>query len=403
MFRTFLQAGFECSTHKHRSGRRLDLIGATKHECFAYQDYQRLQWFGIETVRVGARWHLIEVSRGDYDFSSLACLLNAAEKARTEILLDLLHFGWPEHIDVGSPSFPDAFARFVRALSRFVRKRWNCCRVFAPLNEISFLSWAGGDVAAINPYETGRGIELKRNLIRAATAASEVLLNELKDVRLIWPEPVIHIVGNPLIPGDEIEAENYRLAQYEAWDMISGRMAPELGGRPEYLDVLGANFYDRNQWVHNAENLSRSDPRYRPLHKILEEIWQRYKRPLFISETGTEGDERADWFNYVCDEVVIAHERAVPVHGICLYPIVNHPGWEDDRHCSNGLFDYADASGYRDVHWPLGHSILNQKTRLERSYQASYHDKQCRSNLPFSSALGLCLSTSTTPDEPICA
>ncbi len=51
------------------------------------------------------------------------------------------------------------------------------------------------------------------------------------DVRLISPEPVIHIVGDPTIPGDEVEAETYRIAQFQAWDMLCGSMAPELGGQ----------------------------------------------------------------------------------------------------------------------------------------------------------------------------
>jgi hypothetical protein len=269
------------------------------------------------------------------------------------------------------------------------------------VNEISFLSWAGGDVAALNPQTVGRGVELKRNLVRAATAASEVLLNELAGVRLIWPEPVIHIVGRPDIPGDELEAERYRLSQYQAWDMISGRLEPELGGRPEYLDIIGVNFYDRNQWVHESRTLTHEDSLYRPFHKMLEEVWSRYQRPLFVSETGTEGDNRAHWFNYVCDEVIAAHNLHIPVHGICLYPILNHPGWDDDRHCCNGLFDYADDQGHREAYWPLAHAIFNQQLRLERSYQFTHHALQHRSDLPVPSSMGFRLSTAAASNEPL--
>ena len=30
--------------------------------------------------------------------------------------------------------------------------------------------------------------------------------------------------------------------------MLSGRTQPELGGKESYLDILGINYYDRNQW-----------------------------------------------------------------------------------------------------------------------------------------------------------
>jgi hypothetical protein len=36
--------------------------------------------------------------------------------------------------------------------------------------------------------------------------------------------------------------------------MVSGMMAPELGGRPEYLDIVGVNFYPSNQWYHGGDH-----------------------------------------------------------------------------------------------------------------------------------------------------
>jgi hypothetical protein len=47
------------------------------------------------------------------------------------------------------------------------------------------------------------------------------------------------------------------------------------------------------------------------------------------------------------NECITALERGCDLHGITLYPILNHPGWSDDRHCHNGLWDYADATGHR--------------------------------------------------------
>lgn len=403
LFRTFLQAGFECSTHKRRNGFRLDLLNSTKHDCFVASDYKLLDSFGIKTIRTSARWHLIEEHRGSYNFDSLAILLDAAAAHGIEVLLDLLHFGWPDYLDVFSGEFVDAFESFTNATARYLNKRKDAVRMIAPVNEISFLSWAGGDKGCVNPYCNGRGHELKHQLVRAATRSSEVLLNELPGVRLISPEPVIHIVGNPKIAGDDIEAENYRLAQFEAWDMISGRLAPELGGKPEYLDILGTNFYERNEWVHNTlKPLSRADPRYRPLHCILDEVWQRYRRPMFISETGTEDGARAEWFDLVCDEVLTAIDMGMPVHGICLYPILNHPGWEDDRHCYNGLFDYADKSGIRNVHWPLAYAIHKQQLRLTQFNQVHHESQQTRSSLPFSSSMAFRVSTPTTLDDTVC-
>jgi hypothetical protein len=56
---------------------------------------------------------------------------------------------------------------------------------------------------------------------------------------------------------------------------------------------------------------------------------------------------------YVCQEVAAAMQNGIPIEGICLYPILNHPGWVDDRHCYNGLWDYADENGEREIYEPL--------------------------------------------------
>ncbi len=129
--------------------------------------------------------------------------------------------------------------------------------------------------------------------------------------------------------------------------MLTGRSNPELGGSPDLLDVIGLNFYDRNQWVHCERTLPRTDPSYRPLRDLLTEVAHRYRKPVMITETGAEDDARAAWFDYVCEEVQSSLLAGVDVRGVCLYPILNHPGWDDDRHCCNGLWDYANDTGDR--------------------------------------------------------
>ncbi len=401
-FSSYIQAGFECSTHKLQTGKRLDLLSSTKHDQWALEDFQRLKKLGITTVRTCARWPRIEQSEGHYDFASLESHLDAAREVGIELLVDLLHFGWPDHIEIFSPAFLSAFHRYVFAFAKFIKPRVTTCTTIAPVNEISFFSWAGADVKCINPYEANRSHELKRILVRAAIGASEILLNEIPGVRLLSPEPVIHIVGDPNIPGDQEEAERYRLAQFQAWDMISGRLAPELGGKAEYLDIIGTNFYSRNEWVHNSlTSLHRCDSKYRPFHLILDEVWRRYRRPILVSETGTEDDDRADWFAYVAEEVALAHSFDIPVHGICLYPILNHPGWDDDRHCHNGLFDYADEFGNREIYLPLANAIKDQQHKLLKSYQTLHASEQHRSDLFVSSQMGFRVSASSAPNEQV--
>lgn len=342
----------------------MDLLQQTKHEQYAELDFERLHLLGIATVRTTARWHLIEQSPGKYSFESLARILDAARKTETEILLDLFHFGWPSHYDVFSKSFSKHFRDYVAEIARWLQSYGDVVTTITPINEISFLSWAGGEVGDINPFTIGRGDQLKQNLVLACLAGIREIRAHLPNVKLLAPEPIIHIVGNPTFPDDDRRAAAYTLSQYEAWDMLTGRLAPELGGRADDLDIVGANFYARNQWINFEGPLQRSDPRWRPLRLMLQDLWSRYGRPILISETGTEDEDRAPFFRYVTEEVYAARAAGVPVCGICLYPICNYPGWAEERHCRSGLFDYADESGNREVYEPLARELRQAQSLL---------------------------------------
>ena len=85
---------------------------------------------------------------------------------------------------------------------------------------------------------------------------------------------------------------------------------------------------------------------------------------MFVAETGTEDIDRPGWFAYIAGEVRRAMNTGVPMEGLCLYPILNHPGWDDDRHCHNGLWDYADENGERELYEPLAEEIRRQDLNL---------------------------------------
>ena len=366
LFRSFLMGGFECSTHRRRCGRRLDLIESTRHEEFAEEDYERLVKIGMRTARDGVRWHLIEREPFTYDFSSLEKQVSAMRYAGIQIIWDLFHYGYPDDLDIFNPAFVERFARFSAATAEFLRAETDGTLFICPVNEISFFSWIAGDAAHFYPFERRRAGALKKQLVRATIASIDAIRAAVSDVRFVQTDPAIHVTTGKTDAVSKRRAENYRRAQFEAFDMLCGRRHPELGGKPEYLDILGLNYYFHNQWFYpNRRKIMRGHRLYRPFHKILGEYYERYNRPILIAETGIEDDERADWFKFICDETETAIKNGVPVEGICLYPILNHPGWDDDRHCHNGLWCYADDFGMRDVHEPLAEEIAVQKKRFE--------------------------------------
>ena len=128
LFRSFLQGGWECSTHRLPGGRRLDVVAGNGHDANARSDYSQLGSLGIATLRDGLRWHRIDRRRGWYDFSSWTPMLRAAEAEGAEVIWDLLHYGWPDDLDIWTPGFVDRFAAFARAVARHSARRRTRCR-----------------------------------------------------------------------------------------------------------------------------------------------------------------------------------------------------------------------------------------------------------------------------------
>lgn len=370
LFPSFFMGGFECASHQLLSGRRLDLVSATGHDRHAVRDYERLHQHGIKVARDGIRWHLIEPTPYHYDFSSVLPMLRAARKTRTQIIWDLCHYGWPNDLDIFSPEFIRRFACMVKAFIRVLADETDLPLFVAPINEISFFAWAGGESAYLNPFETERPHELKAQLVKAAIEAIEAAWSIEPQVRIVHTDPLINVVHNLDRPEEFATAEYYRLLMFQAWDMLAGRRRPDLGGAPKYLDIIGVNYYPNNQWLcgetsfHPERWLEVSDPQYRPLSDLLREVYERYHRPMFIAETGTESDARPAWLRYIGKEVRDALELGVPLEGVCLYPIVDFPGWGDDRHCEVGLWGSADSKGERELCKPLSDELLRQQASI---------------------------------------
>lgn len=344
LFRSFWIAGYECSTHINPQGLRLDMIAGVQHDARALEDYRLLQDFGIRTARDGTRWHLIDRGGGQYDFSSFQPMLQAALAAGVQVIWDLCHYGWPDDVHLVSPAFIDRFGKYCAAVARFVREHSDEVPFYSPMNEINFMVW-GLSEGLLCPPIKGRDAEVKQQLVRAAITACEAVWSVDPRARFTFPEPIIHVLPPRSRPDLAIAAEQYRRSQFEAWDMIAGFSQPELGGHPKYLDILGANFYHSNQWeIEGAGRLrwedEPRDDRWRPLHRMLAEVWTRYERPLYIAETSHFGSGRARWISEIGEEVCKAWNSGTPLQGVCLYPILDRYDWSDPNHWHNsGLWD----------------------------------------------------------------
>lgn len=349
-FRSFIMGGFECADHQNAFGERIDLIELTGHDRLINEDYERLREIDIITVREGIRWSKVEKEPFVYDWTHVEEIIIHAQRHDIQIVWDICHFGFPDDLTPLHPMFARRFAHLCRA---FVKKYRSLVPdgelIITPINEVSFLSWLGGEVKGTSPYCVNQGWEVKYMLMKAYIEGIEMMKEEDPSVRIMITEPLIHIASTDHSdPASHLAAREKHQEQFQVFEILSGKMCPELRGKEEYLDIIGVNFYFNNQWTVNDHQCIRWDsippnPLWRSLSSLVEDLYFQYRRPIVISETSIPEHKRYSWLNMINEECMIILKSGIPLYGCCIYPVIDRPDWDFPQvwHHS-GLWDISE-------------------------------------------------------------
>ena len=348
--------GFEGADHVNGHGQPLDMAEASGHMARLDEDHRRAAAAGLRCVRESIGWRLCEDAGGRIDLSRALRIQASAQRHGLQVLWTLMHYGLPGDLSLHDDAMIPRLARFAGEVARLLGPGSASSSgttphdtpahapVYTPVNEISFLAWAASDTGLLFPpngpsqpaagEDTARtsGYIVKRRLVRAALAAMQAMRQVDPRARFLHVEPLVHVVAPADRPDLQAQADMVRSWQWQAWDLLCGRLEPDLGGSPDSLDLLGVNHYHSSQW----ETLSEArldwfgrDSRRAPFASLLAEAWQRYGRPLVVAETSHVGVGRAAWLHDIAAEVRQARAAGVPVQGLCLYPLVDRPDWQD--------------------------------------------------------------------------
>jgi beta-glucosidase/6-phospho-beta-glucosidase/beta-galactosidase len=356
-FKSFLMGGFECADQQNAFGNRVDLYKTSGHDQYLEADYDQLNELGIKTVREGIRWSAVEIKPYQYDWREVDRMISVSKAKGIQVVWDICHFGFPDDLTPLHPMFSRRFSHLCREfVIRYRSLIPEGTLVITPINEVSFISWLGGDVRGTSPYCVGQGWEVKYGLMKAYIEGIEMMKEVDPSVRILITEPLVSIVSND--PGNVdalLFAEEKHFEQFQVHDILSGIMCPELGGKPEYLDIIGVNYYYNNQWINETHEFlpwaeEPPHPLFRSLHSLVETVFTRYGRPMIIAETSHPGEDRAKWIRSITKECKIILRSGLPLLGCCYYPIIDRPDWDDleDWHHS-GIYDIFDTNSLERI------------------------------------------------------
>ncbi len=357
-----MMGGFESCYTLNEHYRRLDLLCDTQHDIKCREDYKLLKEIGVFTVRESLAWHQIDKGIGIYDFSRFIPMMQIAQEEGMEVIWSLNHFDFPEDLDPFSDVIMERFATYAVAAIQTIRQYHTGTIYLIPFNEISFISWISGYMGHWYPFAKRKGWELKLQLVKATIAAMKAMREIDIDVKFIHTDPIMRRLAPVDASLEMIEyVEDFAEVVYQSWDMIGGRLMPELGDKPEYLDFVGLNYYITNQdvvkemrddGVVETNNLAIEAPERIGFDEIMQQAYQRYNKPIIITETGCFGALREPWWRMMLRDVDAALEKGIPLYGVCAYPIIDRPDWSGGHLTNSGFWDFAneDETCYRIPH-----------------------------------------------------
>ncbi len=146
---------------------RVDEFARSGHLERQDEDLAAVAALGVRVWRYGMPWRQVERAPGVYDWSLWDRALAACERHGLEPVVDLCHFGLPDHYrGFCEPDWVDGFVRYVEAfLARYPAPRW-----FTPVNEPCITAMYSALVGIWNE----RGVRTPTSPTRSVIARSRI-------------------------------------------------------------------------------------------------------------------------------------------------------------------------------------------------------------------------------------
>ncbi len=368
--------GFECTAFPQAG---MDELVLTQHDRFWGSDLLAAARAGCTVVRYGIRWHVVNPTPREWDWSSVDGPMQLMRDLGIEPVADLFHFGVPTWLADGvmSPIFPDFQAELCR---RFAR-RYPWVRWYTPTNEPYIMAQFGGEAAAWFPFRRGPAnfVVAARNVARGLCEGWAEIRAERADARLLISDTCeYHHALDEGPSRDRADFLNER--RFLLHELYGGRVTPDHALSPwliehgmdrgdlgwfldhaAALDVVGLDYYPHSEHQYRNGPDGTVIDETRPLElqagpaELVRQYHRRLGRPLVFTETGAPGDDRVKtaWLERIVAAARVVRAEGVPLIGVTWWGLIDQVDWGHGlrrfRHDIDptGLY----SLGWRDGRW----------------------------------------------------
>lgn len=375
-----------------RTGRTLDEYELTGHYARWRDDLALFAELGVPAVRYGIPWHRINPAPGVWAFEWADRPLERLLELGIVPIVDLVHYGVPPWLDRAYLA-PDFAARMAEYAARVADRYRGRIRTYTPLNEPRITAWYCGKLGWWPPFARGW-----TGFVHVMLGLCRGIVEAVRAQRGVDPELVhVHVDATDLYTAADLalepEARRRQELVFLALDLVTGRVGPThplhawllakgatmadlewFQIRAIDLDLIGINLYP----LFSDKRLvrTRTGMRIRMpyasadiIDRLADLYWRRYRRPLLISETASEGSlaRRRAWLEDSVAATRRVRARGVPLIGYTWWPLFALVTWAY-REGRKAPHDYLKQMGLWDLH-PGPHGLERVPTALVARYR----------------------------------
>lgn len=378
------------------TGRTLDEYELTGHYERQQSDIGLMAELGVKAARYGIPWHRINPQKGVWEWEWVDRAVDRLLELEIEPIIDLVHYGLPSWIDQAflNPDFPEYMAEYAGRVAQRYKGR---IYAYTPLNEPRITAWYCGRIGWWPPFKKSWP-----GFVAVMAGVCRGIVRTVETLREVDPEILpVHVDATDLYSTAEAELQDEADLRQEivflALDLISGRInsshplyawllrhkfsEQEMIWFAEHaieLPLIGINLYPmftQKKLVRTAARGMRIRMPYgegKLVADIGRKYWERYRAPLFVSETASLGSvkKRKAWLDDSVSAVAQLRREGVPLVGYTWWPLFALVTW-GYRQGLKPPASYLIQMGL----WDLDNNLERIATPLVQAYRTYCEDK----------------------------